>query len=798
MKIIRRILFITIGIVVLVGLIGMLALYYISSRALPDYNKDYAAKGLHAKVHIVRDEFAMPHIYAENEHDLYFATGFVMAQDRLWQMDLLRRVTMGRLSEIFGKDMVKTDHLLRTLRMSKKSKEVIAQSDDALVECLDAFTQGVNAFIEKQGRSLPPEFTVLGYKPEPWQSFHTVNLIGYMAWDLAGSWQNEIALYKLKNHLPDSLWRQLFPEPQKTTIYETQPVSSSAFSLLDGNHALEELGLEIFNGSNNWAVNAHKSKDGHALMANDMHLGFGAPGIWYQIHQVIEGKLNVTGLALPGSPCVINGHNDSIGWGMTNLYVDEMDFFVEKTDVNHPNQYFYNGEWLPMEIVNEKIAVKGGDTIEKINRFTHHGPVISEFKDIENEVISMRWTGNDYSNELRSVYLLNRARNWSDFRQALTTMLAVSQNVVFADAKGNIGLQTASAVPVRNEGIGIQPVPGDTDRFEWKSTVPFDSLPFEFNPPSGYVSSANNRTVSADYPYYIGFWYDNSFRIDRIRQLLNEKPTLDSHDFMQIQNDQTSLFVLSYVPQLLAVLEHENSFNASEQKMFEALKDWNGRMSASMVQPAVFELFFLNFMKEVMADELGEAFYKSFPSGLMRHLFGHFWNHPLSGWIDKTDTPEKESFEQIVILAFKQTVAQLENLLGADTEQWTWGGLHQLTLKHPMGKVKILDQLFHFNKGPVAVGGSFHTVNPMAYAFHQPFDVVHGASQRHIFNMGRLEDSYMVIPTGISGIPKSPYYCNQLNDFLSGTYHHDLFHKSDVESGRKFEMWLSPAENSWK
>lgn len=769
-------------------------IYYVSVRALPDYDASLKLQGLTAEVTILRDGNAMPHIYASNEHDLYFATGFVMAQDRLWQMDLLRRVTMGRLSEIFGADMVKTDHLLRALRMSEKSQMVLERTEDSIRRCLDAFADGVNAFVARQGSSLPPEFTILSYEPEPWEAYHTVNLIGYMAWDLSGSWQNEVMLHQLQSKLPDSLWRQLFPDmnAQTSTVHTARNGGAQPFALLEGNEALQTLGLEIFHGSNNWAVSSRKSIDGNALMANDMHLAFGAPGIWYQMHQVIEGQLNVTGVALPGAPCVISGHNDSIGWGMTNLYVDEMDFFIEKVDDSHPDQYFYQGAWLPMKVVNEKIAVKGGDTIERVNRFTHHGPVVSGFKGIENEVLTMRWTGNDYSNELRTVYLLNHADNWTDFRDALTTFQAVSQNVVYADAKGNIGLQTAGGVPVRREGNGIQPVPGDTDRFEWVGQLPFDSLPFTFNPEEGYVSSANNKTTDSAYPYYIGYWFDNSSRIDRIRQMIESKAALGSGDFMMMHGDQISLFVQKYTPGLLQVLDQEKTLSYNEQKAAKLLQEWDGHLSSSGSQAAIFESFFLHFMHAAMADELGADSYANFTGGLMRHIFDYFWMHPGSNWLDDTQTKEKETFNQIVLKAFRQAVAELETKMGTDPALWEWGKLHQLTLRHPLGKVSALDKLFDFNRGPYAVGGSFHTVNPMAYNFHKPYEVVHGASQRHIFNLGNPEDSYMVVPTGISGIPASDYYCSQTTDFLNVTYSKDLFTRQAVESGEKYRTVLLP------
>lgn len=797
MKLLKKILLITTVVIAVLGVTVLVFVRYISTSALPEYQGELKVKGLRAETRIIRDAQAMPHIVAKNEHDLYFATGYAMAQDRLWQMDLLRRVTMGRLSEIFGKDMVKTDYLLRALRMSKKSHQVLEQTPDSILLCINAFADGVNAFLAENGRNLPPEFVILQYRPEPWEPYHTVNLIGYMAWDLSGSWQNEIVLHQLRKQLPDNKWNELLPEFafQQSVVHQQRSVPT-AFSILEGNDALQELGIEIVSGSNNWAVGPQKSNSGKAMMANDMHLGFGAPGIWYPLHQLIEGRLNVTGVALPGAPCIINGHNDSIGWGMTNLYVDEMDFFIELPDSTKKNHYYFEGKSLPMDVVDVKIAVKGGDTVSRLLRFTHHGPIVSEVKEINEELISMRWTGNDYSNELRSVYLLNQAKNWNDFREALTTMLSVSQNVVFADVNGNIGLQTAGAVPVRKNGNGMLPVAGESGDYEWLGYLPFDSLPYTYNPPQAYVSSANNRTTDTNYKHFIGHWFDNSSRIDRIRELLEQENRIDPQYFMKMQGDQVSSFAAKNLSALTSTLSDSKELNPTQQQALQLLLEWDGNMAASLPQPAIFDQFYLQFMRLMLADDMGEEAYQRIPGGLMRHIFDRMWRGKKSAWSDLASTTEhQESFDEIVVMAFKASVNQLVEILGDDVSSWEWGKLHQLVLQHPLGKVDLLNRIFTFNRGPFVVGGSFHTVNPTAYNFHKPFAVVHGASQRHIFTMGNPQESYLAIPTGVSGIPASKYYCNQAADYIHLQYNRDHFNLGQLETAKMYELKLIPDSN---
>lgn len=791
MKTFRKILIGLLVLLAIVAIVSFIAVRYVSHNALPDYSEGASLKDLKEEVSVYRDERAVPHVYAKNEHDLYMVTGYLMAQDRLWQMDLLRRVTLGRLSEIFGEDKVNTDHLLRALRMTKKSQMVLDQSDAVLLENLNAFTNGINQFIETHQKKLPPEFLILGYKPEPWQPIHTLNLIGYMAWDLAGSWQNEIYLHKLRQKLDEEMFSQLLPDLdyQKTYVFPDleEKNDTALFSMLDGNQNLQELGLEIFNGSNNWAISGKKSTSGKALMAGDMHLGFGAPGIWYQMHQVVEGQMNVTGVALPGAPMIICGHNEYIAWGMTNLYVDEMDFYAETLNPNNPEQYLFNDEWKDMEVIQESIITKKGDTILRENKFTHRGPIISDFKKLQNEVLSMRWTGNDFSDELRSIYLLNHAKNWDDFRNALRTMGAVSQNIVYADVEGNIGMQSCGAVPVRNDGEGIFIYSGTTEQYDWTGTVPFDELPSTYNPSDGHVSSANNRIIGDDYPYYIGNWFDNSARIDRIREMLNEKEKLGIQDFMDMQSDQQSSFVKRYLDDLVSVIKNSNNLSSNEQKALEKLTGWDAVMDRDSVAPLVFEKFYYLFLKNTIADEMGETLFSEFGSGLIRHAFDHLWRNQGSIWFDNVLTSEKETFEAIVLKSYHETIQSIETTQGADLNFWKWSDVHQLTLNHPMGKVKMLDRIFGFNKGPFPVGGSFHTVSACGYNIHTTFNAIHGASQRHIYNPADWNDSYVVIPTGTSGIPASNYYCDQAEMYIGNHYFHDLFSREDVENKARYK-----------
>lgn len=773
---------------------------HISNKGVPEYSGEVKLKNLKEKVVIRRDAHAIPLIEAENEEDLYRATGFALAQDRLWQMDLLRRVTMGRLSEIFGEDLINADHLLRALRIPDKSKMVLEKTDEEIIAALEAFADGVNQYIEMNVGKLPPEFTVLGYEPEPWKIEHSVNLIGYMAWDLTMAWTAEVTLHKIMQKVDSTKFAQLIPDMENHKTYTfTQGINDSSEILIKKelskvNRKLGELGVGVFEGSNNWAVSGKKSTTGAPILANDMHLGLFAPGIWYQAHQYIDGKLNVTGLILPGAPFIIDGHNDDIAWGMTNIMIDDMDFYLEKLNPNDSNQYLLNGVWKDLEVREETIITSDGDTIEKINRFTHRGPIISGFKTIDDKAISMRWTGNDYSNELRSVYLLNKAKNWNDFKDALTTFNSLGQNVVYADRAGNIGLWSATKIPIR-KGEPWLIYPGDTTEFDWQGYVPFDSLPHEYNPERGYVASANCNTAPPEYPHYISKWFDLPYRMDRIKEMLEEKEKLSIEDFKLIQGDHSSKLTLVMKDGISKCLAGAKDLQDWQQKGLLTFNEWDGIHKVDSRGASIFEYFYSCFTYNLIYDELGDELYNDFISDkiLVRNLVHNLWTKPGSSWYDNVVTKDKiENFDTIVHQSFIGALDSLKNRLGKNPKNWEWGYLHTLTLKHPLGKVALLDFGFKLNKGPFPIGGSFHTVSPYAYDYDNLFEVNHGASHRHIYSVADWDKSQTIIPTGISGVPSSPFYCDQTEKYLKNEYHADYFDIMKAGKSSKFRMTLIP------
>jgi penicillin amidase len=798
MKLLKKILIGLLVVIILAIIGGYIYLRHLATRGIPDYNQNVKLKNIKETVTVYRDQYAVPHIYAKNEEDLYRAVGYVMSQDRLWQMDLMRRATTGRLAEIFGEDLLKTDQLMRSLRITEKSKLILSKSDGKMIKAGEAFADGVNQYIEKNKNQLPPEFSILGYEPEKWQVFHSANLVGYMAWDLTVPWNTEYLLYKLSKKVSPAKFKEMIPnlllhgtEIHPDFSLENSPLELRA-GLLAETEKLANLGLVVFTGSNNWAVSGKKSTIGKPILANDMHLGLFTPGIWYQMHQVVENQLDVTGVMLPGAPFIVAGHNENIAWGMTNVMVDDMDFYLETINPENPNQYRFNNQWHEMNIRTETFKTREGNTVKKELRFTHRGPVISGFKGNDKEVISMRWIGNEFSNELRTIYLLNRAKNWEDFRDAVKTFIAVSQNIVYADVDGNIGLQSCVGIPTRKTN-GSFVVPGDTDEYDWTGLVPFEELPYSFNPESGHVSSANNKIVKDDYPYYVSHWFAMPDRIDRIREMLEEKSKLSIEDIKKMHGDFKSKHVERYLDDILEIVRQMKDINALEKQALHLLSHWDRVLSKESTAATVFEYLYMVMVKKLVKDELGEKLYREYLGNktLIRNLVANTWKNKNSDWCDDINTEARETFDRWIQASFKETIGKLQADLGDNPGNWQWGKIHQLILGHPLGRVKLLDKLFHFNRGPFGVGGSFHTVCPYSYSFRNPFISDYGASHRHIYSTANWDESQTVIPTGISGIPASPYYCDQTKLYIENKYHNDYVGKELVIKSARYTMVIS-------
>ncbi|MBE0676559.1 MAG: penicillin acylase family protein [Bacteroidales bacterium] len=796
MKTFKKIL---VSLAILIAILAVAAVLFVNSAknaAKPLYEGDLSIRGIDEQVRVFFDERGMPHIFAGTEKDLYFATGYLMARERMWQMDLIRRATRGTLSEIFGKDFVETDLFLRSLCMTEKSKVLLADSSPEILLAIQYYCDGVNRYISDAGRKLPPEFTILRYRPDPWTPEDVTNIIGYMGWDLASSSLSEdIFNYRLMDQLGPEAAERIIPDWKASDSFvfpdfiPDSEMLDNAQEFISSTDKLEALGIFAFTGSNNWALSGDRTTTGKPVLSNDMHLGLSSPGIWIQMHQVVEGKLNVTGVAVPGQPFIVAGHNENIAWGMTNLMVDDIDLFRETVDSTNPEMYLFNGNQMKMEKREEIIRIKGGDEETRTLLFTHRGPVVSGMRGINNAVLSMRWSGYDLSDEIYTVYSLNRAASWDEFRDAISKFRSISQNFVYADREGNIGLNTGGGVPVR-KGKGTIIRDGSTDEYDWIGYVPFDQLPSSLNPPAGYVSSANNKTVSDDYPYYIATSFAMPFRINQIRSMIGSREKHSIEDFKSMVTDQHSDYATMLVPELLRAIPDSSINGEYEKKAVELLQSWDYNMTADGEAPAVFEFVRTALGRELIGDELGDL-YSSLPSVYRDY---YIYKVLLTGpdeWVDNTGTADIESLDQILYAAFRKGVDDLVRYTAENGKSnWLWGDIHQMVLEHPMASVPILDRIFRLNSPPYRTGGSYHTVSP--YSYGQGFKVNNGASQRHIYNTADWDASWSIIPTGNSGVPGTIFYLSQTESYVAGRIYPDYFTERAVVENAKYSLILVP------
>lgn len=781
------------------------------------YEGTLSLTGLNDTVIVYRDERGMPHIYAKNEHDLYMATGYITAQERLWQMDLVRRSASGRLAEIFGKSFVQADIFSRCLRIREKARQIIDNEDPRILSSLTAYTDGVNAFIASYGKHLPLEFRLLSYTPEPWTLENIASIIGLLGWNLdCRNLTAELYVYQLVSRIGAEKAAALIPDWQATdaVVYPDFALSDSVIlrtrEMISSLAGIAELGVSGLSSSNNWAVSGNRSETGMPLMSNDMHLNLPSPGIWMQMHQVIPGELNVTGVLIPGAPFIIAGHNSSIAWGMTNFRVDAIDLYAEKLNPDNPGLYLLNGDWREMTKMKEVVNIRGGKADTVTICFTHRGPVISgciDTDDIspnlqwigydylmglhghENPAISMKWSGYDDSDEVKAVWLINRARGWDDFRVGISLFRAISQNCVYADTMGNIGMSSGGGIPLRN-GSAILIRNGETDEYDWKGYVPFDQMPWEFNPASGYVSSANNRIVDDDYPWFISNSFELPYRINRIRTMIGEKEKFGIDDFCMMITDQHSDLARLMTPLILRIREDHVPVSPLEAAMLDTLAAWDYDMNPSLVSPTILEYFRTSFRRNLLADELGELYESMWDISAEYYIY-RLLAEGYDGMVDDITTERPETQDDIVRRSFTEAIASLEKDYGRHPEHWNWGRIHSVTFTHPLGSVKILGSLLHLNSRKYPVGGSDHTVCPF-FTYKPGFAAVNGASVRHIFNTADWDASLSVIPGGISGVPGSEFYLSQADDYIDGKFYPDHFSREAVLSSVKYTLMLMP------
>ncbi len=747
---------------------------------LPRYNNTIHTDFVNKPVEIYRDSYGMPIIFAENEEDLAFAIGYAMAQDRIFQMDLIRRVIQGKLSEILGEYFINTDKFFLTITSGRSLEEIYKNHPENIQKILQQFSKGINYFI--QNNYLPIEFYFLGYKPQEWKPEDSLSIFYYMCFDLNTAFDTEILFYLLVQKFGYLKAKELFPDyvPKKGEIlhnsrYADPLLNIQLISLLNTIDQIKDfLGSERIGASNNWVISSKKSMTNTPILASDMHLGFGLPGIWYEA-QLITPEMNVSGVLLPGIPFVVVGANENIAWAFTNVMADDADFYIEKLNPDNENQYLYRAQYKDFEVIKKIFKTKNKNQIEEeefLIRKTIHGPIINSIYPIQTkELFSLKWTAYDHYYGAIALYLVNKAKNFRDIEEAIKYFKAPGQNWVYADKEGNIGFTAAVGIPIRNGFNGLLPMPGWTGTYEWAGYVTTNLQPRIINPEEGWIATANNKH-SSKYPYIISNYYHYPDRYERIKEYLQSKEKFSIEDMINLQKDKKFLLAEELLPIFLQELSNSDFSNKPESLSYiEELKKWNFETDIDSIGCSIFHVFLQRVLYNTFFPHLGEELYKQYlkkqfiPVNALRMLL----KQNNSDWFDNPETPEKETKKDILYKSFLEAIEILKNF-SKNTEDWQWGNIHTLKLQHPFGKNTILDKIF--NKGPYKVYGSISTVNPMDFSLYQtiPYQVRSGASERLILLPGKINESLRIIPTGISGNPFSKYYGNQTQMFLKHQY----------------------------
>jgi penicillin amidase len=844
MRVIRRIVLIVLILALIVAAAGLGGIFYLTRRPFPQINGTLRADGLTTPVTVIRDTMGVPHVYADNLHDLFFAQGYVHAQDRLWQMDSYRRTGAGRLSEL-SPSQIGTDKFLRALgwrRAAQADLEVVSEQGR---DILDAYAEGVNAFLGAHQGALPMEYVVLGLfaglgPPEDWGPVDSLQMAKVLGWDLSGNWDTELLRAALIDQFgPDDgpdVVASLFPtyNAERPVIIRQDELAWDTLSrsLLAQNRNLQDLlGVRTpETGSNNWVISGARTTTGKPLLANDPHLGIGMPSIWYfnALHcQPVSAEcpFDVMGSSLAGVPGIVIGHNARIAWGATNVGPDVQDLFIERID---GDRYEYRGEMLPLETTTEVITVNGtlpedyesspNETVEYdaatdtttvtlTVRFTQHGPLISDVSSTTADLISageavaFSWTAINAPERTLDAFLgLNQAQNWDDFRNALSIYGTPSQNFVYADVDGNIGYQMPGRIPIRAQGNGELPAPGWTGEYEWIDYIPFDELPSTFNPEKGYIATANNAVVDESYAYFISSEWA-SYRAQRLHDLFENQQIFSPEDVMQMQGDNYNVSASEIAPAL-----NDLSVEGDAQKVLDAIRAWDLVNQRDKAGAGAYETFWLFLLRNTFDDELGDLAAEYVSGGdFNREVVRRMVDQPDARWWDNVNTTDvTETRDDIFKQSLADAAAALTAEFGADPSGWTWGKLHTATFRHAvMGGQPVA---FMFNRGPVAVDGGAGILNNTGGNFRAaytgpgepPAKLVNIFAERTAPSLRIIDDlsdwnaSLYIHTTGQSGLPYHPHYEDMIDLWRNIQYAPMWWERNSVEADAEGTLTLSP------
>ena len=825
MKILQRI-----GIsVVLIIIIFAIGIYFFVKSTLPDYEGSYSIAGINGTIEIMRDTYGIPHIFADNKNDLAFGLGYSMAQDRLWQMDILRRVSLGRLSELFGDIALDADRFSRVIGFARGARKAEDNLTSGEKEYLNAFLNGINRYMELKKSELPVEFRVLGYRPEPFTVHDIVAVTMYQSFLNSHNWKFELARLSATTLLGNKKGRELFPALTYRGPYMSLPgdhaggegvpheKDSSAgrvhadlsasprmiTALLKADALLARYsGLNsMMVHSNCWAVSGTRTRSGKPILANDYHMPLLLPSLWYEAH-LCGGGIDVIGITLPGMPAIIAGHNRHIAWGATTTGGDVQDIYIEKVNPGNGNEYLFRGKYEPFKVVSERIYFKAGKETKHIDvnvLISRHGPILNSIlkgtiKD--GPPLALRTVDGAMKGLFTFSTEIMEAENWPSFKKALSHYNAFIWNWVYADKKGNIGFRVSGMIPIREKGDGLEPVPGWDGEYEWKGVIPFEKLPDLYNPKAGYIVTANNEISDDRYPHMIqSSAFVLPYRAMRIEKLIESGGPATYGSMRKIQADTNSRFGLTIAGLVADAVKNLKVRDDRTKELVRHLKEWDGSSDVENVGMTIAFEVFARAMDNLFGNKLDAELYKVFKeqmyysSGVCLLMLQ---DGSRSGWYDDPATKKIEGRDDVLLKSLKDADRELTAYFGRDISSWKWGKVHTYTFKHTLGSVPPFKWIW--NIGPFAFPGDISTVRPgfLADIAGKPYHVTEGASMRHVIDFGDFDNARFVISTGESERWLSPHYDDQTRMWMDVQYIPMSTSREDIKKNMRSKLVFMP------
>jgi penicillin amidase len=770
-----------VGVIALTGVAVFFFLRYQIRKSFPETSGTLSIEGLHDRVEVLRDTYGVPRIEARDEHDLIMTLGYVHAQDRLWQMDMACRIAEGRLSELFGRETLPFDKLFRLIGIRQIAEKVELALPAESRDRLQWYAHGVNAFILTHRGKYPIEFDLLSYDPEQWTPVHSVMVGKFLAWQMTLSWWTELTYGAIADRVGPQMTLDIFPPypPDVQPAVRSWGQRGLASAGMEFLHAAEAFGdyfgmNGILGGSNAWVVGPSKSASGKVILANDTHLVLQNPCLWYEVHLQVP-EFTVAGMSVPGAPGILAGYNDHIAWGITNAMVDDADFYVERIDSSDTTKYVYDGALRPITFREEEIQVRGDTAVTFVVRSTHHGPIVTDIAHPLQKfryplVTSMRWTGAEEGDQAGAFMKIDKAENWEEFSAGVREFPGPGQNFVYGDQQGNIGYRCGALLPIRGKQSSALPLPGWEKSTEWRGFVPSEKLPAFYNPPEGFVASANDKIAGDEYPYYISYLWEPPSRIQRLRSTLGKDDRFSVEDFKQLQNDTFSMWAKEIVPYILEACKDSLGDLSDNSHVLDYLRNWTFTFDRENIAAMIYQECIVQLLENTYKDEMGEELFHDWLilSNIPIRVTTKLLRERTSPWFDDASTDSVETRDQVIRKSLQGAVAALRERFGPDPKTWRWGDAHTVTLQHPFGLRKPLDKIF--NIGPFPYRGGSTTLISGEYSFNQPFAAIIGATFRQIVDFARPGEAEVVLTSGQSGQVFHPHYADQTPLWLNGAY----------------------------